>query len=333
MPQISRRADCGSDVKCRSMPATERCADVSVIVPAFNVGRLVTEAIDSVLSQTVQPREIIVVDDGSTDDTAAQVETYGQTVRLIRQSNQGPGAARNVAARIAVGQWLGFLDADDTWLPEKLEKQIPYTTDPDVGLVHGGAFAADGSARAAVMGVTFDTLWHANVICTSTVLMRRAAFEELGGFAGGRQYIGVEDYNLWLRLASSKWTIIACPHPVSRYLPRDTSLSLDLERCARAELDNLNYLAEFLALPEDLVKRKRVEIYEGYGRDLLHARRASSAQILFWQALREEPSLKRLLLWLTSLVPVRMLDYRRIVWRRCRAVVDGALNVEAKHRP
>ena len=99
-------------------------AKVSVIIPNYNYARFIGEAIESVLAQTYQPLEIIVVDDASTDDSIKVIESFGDKVKLIRQENGGVGKARNTGARNAGGDFLAFLDADDIWLPEKIEKQI-----------------------------------------------------------------------------------------------------------------------------------------------------------------------------------------------------------------
>ena len=99
---------------------------VSVIIPTYNSGTYVTETIDSVLNQTYPHREIIVVDDGSTDDTPEQVRRYGSAISYIRQSNSGVGAARNTGLRAASGHYLAFLDSDDLWLPEKLAVQLDH---------------------------------------------------------------------------------------------------------------------------------------------------------------------------------------------------------------
>src|SRR5687768_628448 len=98
--------------------------DVSVIIPAYNSGGLIRASIDSALSQRGVTLEVVVVDDGSTDNTVSILESYGGAVRCIRQRNQGAYVARNNAAAVAKGEWLAFLDADDLWSPDKLVKQL-----------------------------------------------------------------------------------------------------------------------------------------------------------------------------------------------------------------
>src|SRR5580700_8639860 len=93
---------------------------ISVVIPAYNAARFVGSAIESALAQTSTPLEVLVIDDGSRDDTAAVVQQYAAPVGLLRQSNGGPASARNHGVRVARGEWIAFLDADDTWLPQKL---------------------------------------------------------------------------------------------------------------------------------------------------------------------------------------------------------------------
>jgi glycosyltransferase involved in cell wall biosynthesis len=97
---------------------------ISVVIAAYNCGPFITESLDSVLSQTYQADEIIVVDDGSTDDTAARVASYGSAVSFLRQANQGAAAARNAGLRVATGDFIAVLDADDVCHPERLERQV-----------------------------------------------------------------------------------------------------------------------------------------------------------------------------------------------------------------
>jgi glycosyltransferase involved in cell wall biosynthesis len=97
---------------------------VSVIIPTFNRAGIVTRAIDSVLGQTYRPVEVVVVDDGSTDDTPRVLQAYGDTIVSVVQNNAGPSAARNRGIRESKGDLIGFLDSDDLWLPTKLERQV-----------------------------------------------------------------------------------------------------------------------------------------------------------------------------------------------------------------
>tara|TARA_R110002049_G_scaffold2750_10_gene22455 strand:+ start:102905 stop:103891 length:987 start_codon:yes stop_codon:yes gene_type:complete len=111
-------------------------ASVSVVIPCFNASRFLSETIQSALDQTHSPLEVIVVDDGSTDNSATIADSFGPSVRVIRQSNQGESVARNRGIDEARGDWIAFLDADDLWLPQKLEKQLAAIDSPEVIAVH-----------------------------------------------------------------------------------------------------------------------------------------------------------------------------------------------------
>src|SRR5215510_13181409 len=123
-------------------------ADVSVVIATYNRSRQVREAIDSVLAQTLPVREVIVVDDGSKDDTRAQLLAYGDRIRPFFQTNGGASAARNLAMRMAQGSWIAFLDDDDVWQPEKIAQQWELVQkNPSLGLVYCSDYAVDEQLR------------------------------------------------------------------------------------------------------------------------------------------------------------------------------------------
>jgi glycosyltransferase involved in cell wall biosynthesis len=153
---------------------------VSVIIPVFNGERFLGAAIDSVLAQAQMPIEIIVVDDGSTDDSAAVAEAYGAPVRCLRQPNAGPGSARNRAMEAARGEYLAFLDADDLWTEDKLALQLARlqadtSLDGVFGLVdhfiEPGAERFEAAVQAGATGPVPGTL-----------LIRRDSFRRVGRF-------------------------------------------------------------------------------------------------------------------------------------------------------
>jgi glycosyltransferase involved in cell wall biosynthesis len=107
---------------------------ISCIVPVFNGERYLRQALDSIFAQTYRPLEVVVVDDGSTDATAVVVASFGDRLRYLRQDNQGPPVARNLGIRAAKGEYVAFLDADDLWHPEKLQRQIKrFEARPELG--------------------------------------------------------------------------------------------------------------------------------------------------------------------------------------------------------
>jgi glycosyltransferase involved in cell wall biosynthesis len=155
---------------------------VSAIIPAYNAEAFIREAIDSALAQTVPPLEILVVDDGSTDRTTSIVAAYPPPVRLLSRSNAGPAHARNTGAAHAIGDWLGFLDADDVWLPEKLERQLQRAAATGAPFVCcdrlnigalDGLPVVHGELQPIIEGDVFERLLLGNVVGTSGVLVSR----------------------------------------------------------------------------------------------------------------------------------------------------------------
>ncbi|HBE81528.1 MAG TPA: glycosyltransferase family A protein [Pyrinomonadaceae bacterium] len=184
---------------------------LSVIIPAYNYGRFIAEAIESVLVQTMRPVEIVVVDDGSTDDTAEMVARFGDAVKYIRQENAGVCIARNRGVAESNGELIAFLDADDIWEPTKLEKQVAkFAEDARIGLVHCGMREFESEAGKMIAlhldGLEGDVadellLWEqpAVNVSGSATMVSRNAFENVGGF-DPRIKCG-EDWDLCYRIA------------------------------------------------------------------------------------------------------------------------------------
>jgi glycosyltransferase involved in cell wall biosynthesis len=156
---------------------------ISVVIPVFNGAAYVTQAIESVLDQTLLPAEVVVVDDGSSDSTAEVVQRYPPPVHYRRQTNQGPGAARNLGIRESKGEFLAFLDSDDLWLPEKLRLQKALLDEnPELDLVfcnmsqfRSPEFPADVTAGSA----TGEAAAQPSTLI-SCMLARRRAFDRVG---------------------------------------------------------------------------------------------------------------------------------------------------------
>lgn len=187
-------------------------SEVSVIVPAYKSAATIGRTLASIGGQTVQPREVIVVDDGSGDDTARAAERArgrlgGVELVLLCQDNKGPGAARNLALSKARGSLVAFLDADDEWFPEKLEHSLRAMADPDTILVaHDIVVEKDGvetrldCARHLGEGADpFVALFKRGFISTSTVLARRDIVLQAGGF--DESLLSGQDFELWLSIA------------------------------------------------------------------------------------------------------------------------------------
>jgi glycosyltransferase involved in cell wall biosynthesis len=198
---------------------------VSVVIPAYNAARYITECLDSVLYQTYPRVEIIVVDDGSTDDTRTVLAPYIATgkIKYLYRQNRGPGAARNLAIQNSTGEFIAFLDADDLWLPEKLEKQLAlFRNRPEVGMVYSDSefFGEEwerqkkispklrayenGKSKLYLRGHVYRQLLDFNFIVSNSVVVRRSVLEKTGLFLEkirGRRFSYGEDFELWLRIA------------------------------------------------------------------------------------------------------------------------------------
>lgn len=168
-------------------------ASVSVIIPSYNHARYVCQTIESVLAQTLPPHEIIVVDDGSTDNTSEIVAPLLDRIHYVRHANCGVAATRNAGARLASGDYLTFIDADDLWLPQKLELQVArFEADPKLGLVHCGL--EEITATGEFICRRLDgmeghvanemLLWRRVTILGggSTLMVPREVFDRFGGF-------------------------------------------------------------------------------------------------------------------------------------------------------
>ncbi len=183
---------------------------VSVIIPTYNYGRFLREAIDSALAQTYRPIEVIVVDDGSTDDTPQVLAAYGERIRVIRQDNRGAGAARNRGTAAAKGDYLAFLDSDDILKPQSLEREIArFVADPSLGLVHCAAESVDGDGKLLSVSLNGMEGWLATellrldreVIGTpgSGIMVPKQVAAEIGGYDESLQ--PSEDWDFCYRIA------------------------------------------------------------------------------------------------------------------------------------
>jgi glycosyltransferase involved in cell wall biosynthesis len=191
---------------------------VSIITPLFNSSPHIEKTLDSVLAQTEGDWELILIDDGSTDNTPQTVEPYLKDARFgyIRQANRGIAGARNTGIRAAVGQWICLLDHDDRWLPSKLEKQLAFALEGEFDLLGTDAVVITGDSRTLYSGTflasvidrlrlsrddagadVFELLIQCNFICSSSVMIRKSLFDRLGLL--DETAAPADDYEMWLR--------------------------------------------------------------------------------------------------------------------------------------
>lgn len=227
---------------CRVRYSVVVMLTISVIVPARNAAPYIEDAIRSALDQTVRPTEVIVVDDGSTDGTADIARAQGPLVTVISQRVDGPGAARNLAVAHSTGEWLAFLDADDIWMPNKLERQLA-RVGPETRLVFSdrynigelnGLALVHGDTQPPREGDIFVALMlHENFITTSSVLLRRDAFDEAGGFSNDPDLVVAEDWDLWMRI-TARHSVEVCHEPLVKYRLHHGGTSRQVDRMMRA---------------------------------------------------------------------------------------------------
>ncbi|MEO8649955.1 MAG: glycosyltransferase [Acidobacteriota bacterium] len=166
---------------------------VSVIIPNFNYAEFLDEAVNSVLSQTYPNVEIVIIDDGSTDNSRSVIDGLGDSVKSVFQENAGVSAARNNGFKLCCGDYIAFLDADDVWLPTKIEEQMKiFSEDPEIGLVHSGYLTIDHAGNELEEFTTGASgklseeflLFEKPVILVggSGMILKKALFDDVSGF-------------------------------------------------------------------------------------------------------------------------------------------------------
>lgn len=241
---------------------------ISIIMPTYNRSDYICEAIDSALSQTYDNIELIVIDDGSTDDTRNKLEKYNSDERFkcIHQENQGQSIARNKGLSIAEGEFIAFLDSDNIWLPGKLEKQVGIINEnPSFDIFYGDCIVINEkgieTSRANMSrysGNITKYLIKDNYVSMNTTLTRKKCFDEIGGLSG-KVRVG-DDYELWLRL-STKFRFKYIPEYFVKYRVMDDQISTDKYR--RFDSNESVLQAFFKKYPESVTvaEKKRARSY------------------------------------------------------------------------
>jgi len=223
-------------------------ASVSVVIPTFNSGRYLPEAIESALAQSAAPREVIVIDDGSTDDTRERIRPYMSRINYRYQSNQGVSAARNQGLRVASGEFIAFLDSDDVWHPRKLELQLQaFSQQKDLGLLGTGAIdwpdypfteiIPESGNRLST--ISWSDMAVKNRLTTSSVMARSRILRAAGEFDTLLQ--GPEDRDLWLRIARIA-SVANLDLPLTGYREVPGSVSKQPQKCQAGMLRILSKL-------------------------------------------------------------------------------------------
>lgn len=261
------------------MTATSIISEISVVIPLYNKAAEIERTLLSVLAQSVQPREIIVVDDGSTDGSAEIVERMAlPLLRLVRQSNAGVSAARNKAISLASGRWVALLDGDDRWCEDYLLTMAQLIEQyPECG-AYGSAFYVDNGDKLVVAdtpqscGVVnfFEESMHRYVLIPSASILRRDLVIELGGFPEGMR-MG-EDQYLWTKIARCAYVAFS-PAPMAIYSRAASNRSAAIFRPEQTKfsLEDL-YDVEASAISNEYVARVAL------GKALVESTRGGTAQ-------------------------------------------------------
>ena len=223
---------------------------ISVVIPTFNRIRLVARAIDSVLKQSLNPYEIIVVDDGSDDGTSEMIQNKYKSIKLIQQQNNGVSAARNKGIKHAKGDWIGLLDSDDEWKEKKLENQADrLIKTPEYDFCHtneiwirNGVRVNQRKKHKKYGGYIFGKCLDICRISPSSVLFRKNILDHVGWF--DNQLPVCEDYDLWLRI-TSEYRILFIDEPlIIKYGSHDDQLSHSVESIEFFRIKSLENLLE-----------------------------------------------------------------------------------------
>ncbi|MEG4021723.1 glycosyltransferase [Microcoleus sp. S13C4] len=251
------------------MSIVNRTPLISVIIPAYNGDRYIVQAIESVLAQTFTNLEIIVVDDGSTDRTQQVLQPYFDRIRYIYQENQGVGVARNRACELAHGKFLAFLDADDYFLPSKLEKQLAcFDADPTLDMVQTGWVIVDETGReisavkpwqqASKLDLESFILY--KCVRPSAMILRRTWWEKLGGFDS--QFPLAEDLDFALRLALKGCKTVWLEETLTCYRQHNSNLMSSGSRLMKNIEIVMKKFFERPDLPQSIRQLKNRERYQ-----------------------------------------------------------------------
>jgi len=296
---------------------------VSVVIPTYNRAELLPEAIDSALQQTRPAEEIIVVDDGSTDNTKKAVGSYGARVRYIQQRNAGVASARNSGIRLASGDFVAFLDSDDLWVKNRLECQLnTLALHPELDFLFGleAKFSAEGqselhairtpdvweslTAADCVVSDPLGLLLQENFIPTSSVLFRKRCLLTTGLM--DETLVQSEDYDLWLRFALRGFRFGFVNTVLCRRRLHEGNLVNQWVTMASAVAEVLSRYREQLPEQCDRINRRISGLHYDIGSRLLYERNFTRA---FQYLRRANPSHPARVIWYGKLTVARLLSH------------------------
>ncbi|PAU81201.1 glycosyl transferase [Halovibrio salipaludis] len=283
---------------------------VSVITPTYNRADFIGEAVQSVMDQDYTDFELLIVDDGSTDNTREVLQPWLQDERVhyIQQANQGQSHARNRAIEQARGEFICFLDSDNAWVPGKLSMQVALLDEhPEVDVVYGdNIFINEAGAETSRQNmkrysgfIAFQMLKD-NCVAMNTTMARRRCFDEMGGMSGKRRV--ADDYDLWLRF-SARYRFHYMPEYLAYYRVMEQQISSD--KTARFET-NEAIIRDFRDQFPDVLPRKRFD--EAFA--FFYTRKARYLAA----------SGQRGLAWREILTALRYRPFSRVAWRGLAAI-------------
>ena len=251
--------------------------EVSIIIPAYNCAQFLKHTLDSVLTQTSSDYEIILVDDGSTDNTPEVLSPYLSKIQYIRQENAGLPSARNAGILASSGRFIALLDGDDTWTPNKLHEQMPRFSDPEVGIVYSdfsiqysdGRFLQSYLSQRPLAGEGYilDNYIQSRFLFPSTMVLRRECFDQFGLF--DPEMLASEDVELFSRMCT-QWKVALVRQQLMIRNEGGHNLTADQLKLSRyTVLAFQKFLAAIHGLSQKTVKLARQQIgvhswYQGY---------------------------------------------------------------------
>ncbi|NIS18110.1 MAG: glycosyltransferase [Aliifodinibius sp.] len=303
--------------------------EVSVIIPAYNSSQYILEALDSVFEQSFKDFEVIVIDDGSTDNTKKKIDDYPHQIRYFHQENGGPAKARNLGIRKSEGKYIAFLDADDVWLSTKLEKQVAaFKKDPELGMVitenslfdEGGIYRTTvGKGNYLMRGDLVTNIFLKSGVVTPTVMVRREVFDKVGLFEESLRI--AEDDNMWIRIASS-YPITLVDEPLAKirdHQLRTMRINQNYIIYTRASVEMLlnKYDSHLAGKIKKLVPRKFYQGNFAIGYRYFEREEYSRARQAFREALRYDKwHIKPYTYIIMTMVPKKIIRFIRFAKRK-----------------
>ncbi len=308
---------------------------VSVVIPTYNSAKFLSCSITSVINQTFKDFEIIVVDDGSFDDTEKILKPYLKDIRYFYQKNSGSAKARNIGINKANGEWIAFLDSDDYWENNHIEMMISkQKKNPEADLIYGGKCWIDQYGNgikdvplqsAYPEGWIFSKLFYDNYISTSsTVFARRSVLIDLGGFNEQPVFRNAQDYDMWLRLAANS-IIVSIPELIINYRRHDNNKTLDSAGKTKGVLAALNNAVCMVLAnkvhennhPEQINVIKRMTgVYKDFTMGLFYIGNYKEVRKIAFEGIKKKYfSLNLIIIWCLSWIKPEFINKLR-KWRK-----------------